>query len=185
MTRHVPFLTEPQWHRRQSLRLCPLWLQESSCLPISFSWRSFTMSRPLQPGVGLLRRLCHPSHTLAFSRPLPRQGSIGLPKFRDVRRIEVPLGACCRPGVYGTTYRYMSECRYLAPSLLGQVYQPLSPVGIHDLSNTDFSRHHRNQVWSVDWHVAASRRTVVTGLPTLTSAARERRPARPYTVVHV
>jgi hypothetical protein len=25
---------------------------------------------------------------------------------RDVRRIEVPLGACCRPGAFGTTYRH-------------------------------------------------------------------------------
>ena len=106
MTRQTPFLTEPQWHQGQSPRLCPLWLQGPSCLPFSFSWRSFTISRPLQPGVGLLRRLCHPSHTLALSRPLARQGGIGLPKFRDVRRIEVPLGACCRPGAFGTTYRH-------------------------------------------------------------------------------
>jgi hypothetical protein len=106
MIRQTPFLTEPQWHQGQSPRLCPLWLQGSSCLPISSSWRSFTMSRPLQPGVGLLRRLCHPSHMLAFSRPLTRPGGVGLPKFRDVRRLEVPLGACCRPGALGTTYRH-------------------------------------------------------------------------------
>ena len=106
MTRPVPFLTEPQWHQGQSPRLCPLWLEGCLVFPFSFSWRSFTMSRPLQPGIRLLRRLCHPSHTLAFSRPLARQGGIGLPKFRDVRRIEVPLGACCRPGAIGTTYRY-------------------------------------------------------------------------------
>ena len=106
MTRQPPFLAEPQWHQRQSLRLCPLWIQESSRLPINRSWRSFTMSRPLQPGLRLLRRLCHPSHTLALSRPLTRPGGVGLPKFRDVRRIEVPLGACCRPGAFGTTYRH-------------------------------------------------------------------------------
>ena len=100
MTRQTPFLTEPQWHQEQSCRLWPLWLQGPSCLPFSFSWRSFTMSRPLQPGVGLLRRLCHPSHTLALSRPRARQSGIGLPKFRDARRIEVPLGACCRPGAH-------------------------------------------------------------------------------------
>ena len=106
MTRQTPFLTEPPWPQGQSPRQCPLWLQEPSCLPFSFSWRSFTMSRPLPPGVGLRRRLCHPSHTLAFLRPLTRQGGFGLPKFRDVRRIEVPLGACCRPGAFGTTYRH-------------------------------------------------------------------------------
>src|SRR5215831_1514541 len=54
MTRQTPFLTEPQWHQGQSPRLCPLWLQGPSCLPIFSSWRSFTMSKPLQPGVGLL-----------------------------------------------------------------------------------------------------------------------------------
>ena len=90
MTRQHPFLTASQWHQRQSLRLCPLWLQGPSYLPLSFSWQSFTMSRPLQPGIRLLCCLCHPSHTLAFSRPLTRPGGIGLPKFRDVRRIEVP-----------------------------------------------------------------------------------------------
>ena len=185
MTRQPPFLAEPQWHQEQSPCLCPLWLQEPSCLPFSFSWRSFTMSRPLQPGIRLLRRLCHPSHTLTFLRPLPRQGGVGLPKFRDVRRIEVPLGACYRPGASGITYRYSSTIGTKHHPFLGQVCQPLSPVRIHDLSHADFSRHHRNQVWSVNCLVAASRRTFVTGLPTLTSATRERRPARPYTVIHV
>jgi hypothetical protein len=33
-------------------------------------WRTFTMSRPLQPSVGLLRRLRPLSRPLAFSRPL-------------------------------------------------------------------------------------------------------------------
>jgi hypothetical protein len=105
MTQPILSLTGPQWHREQSPRLCPLRLQGQPHLPSSVSWRSFTMSRPLQPGIRLLRRLCHPSHTLTFLRPLPRQGGVGLPKFRDVRRIEVPLGACCRPGAIGTTYR--------------------------------------------------------------------------------
>ena len=106
MTQQPPFLAEPQWHQEQSPCLCPLWLPEPSCLPFSFSCRSFTMSRPLQPGVGLLRRLCHPSHTLALSRPQTRPGGIGLPKFHGVRRLAVPLGACCRPGAFGTTYRH-------------------------------------------------------------------------------
>jgi hypothetical protein len=135
MTQPVPFLTEPQWHQGQSPRLCPLWLQGSSCLPCFRSWRSFTMSRPLQPGVGLLRRLCHPSHTLAFSRPLTRQGGVGLPKFRDARRIEIPLGACCRPGAYGTTYRHRRPVGTRHHPLLGQVYQPLSPVRFHGPSS--------------------------------------------------
>ena len=105
MTQPILSLTGPQWHQEQSSRLCPLWLQGQSRVPFSSSWRSFTVSRPLQPGIRLLRRLRHPSHTLAFSRPLARQSGVGLPKFRDVRRLEVPLGACCRPGAIGTTYR--------------------------------------------------------------------------------
>jgi hypothetical protein len=106
MTRQTPFLSDPQWHQGHSPRLCPLWAQGPSCLPFSSSWRSFTMSRPLQPGLRLLRRLCHPSHTLAFLRPLARQGGVGLPKFRDARRIEVPLGACRRPGALDITYQH-------------------------------------------------------------------------------
>jgi hypothetical protein len=134
MTRRVPFLAESQWHQGQSPRLCPLWLQGPSCLPFSFSWQSFTMSRPLQPGIRLRRCLCHPSHTLAFSRPLTRQSGVGLPKFHGVRRIEIPVAACCRPGALGITYRHRRECRYQTPPLLGQVYQPFSPVRFHDPS---------------------------------------------------
>jgi hypothetical protein len=134
MTRQVPFLAEPQWHQGQRPRLCPLWLQGPFCLPFSPSWQSFTMSRPLQPGIRLLRCLRHPFHPLAFSRPLTRQDGIGLPKFHGVRRLEIPVAACCRSGAIGITYRHRSECRYQAPSLLGQVYQPFSPVGLHDPS---------------------------------------------------
>jgi hypothetical protein len=106
MTRQLPSLTGPQWIQGQSPRLIPLWLQGPSCLPFFLSWQSFTMSRPLQPGVGLLRCLRPPSHTLAFSRPLARRGSVGVPQFQDIRRIEIPLGACCRSGAIGTTYRH-------------------------------------------------------------------------------
>lgn len=103
MTRTIPSLAGPQWLQGQNPRLSPLWLQECSCLPYSFSWQSFTMSRSLQSGIGLLRCLRPPSHTLAFSRPLTRQGGIGVPQFQDIRRIEIPFAACCRPGALGTT----------------------------------------------------------------------------------
>ena len=103
MTRQLPSLMGPQWIQGQSPRLIPLWLQGPSCLPFSLSWKTFTMSRALHPGIGLLRFLRPPSHTLAFLRPLMRQGGVGVPKFRDVRRIETPLAACCRPGARGTT----------------------------------------------------------------------------------
>jgi len=131
MTRQLPSLTGPQWIQGQSPHLIPLWLQGPSCLPFSLSWQSFTMSRSLQTGVRLLRCLRHPSHTLTFSRPLTRHSGVGLPKFHGVRRIEIPVAACCRPSAIGITYRDRTESRYQAPSLLGQVYQPLSPVILH------------------------------------------------------
>ena len=111
MTRQLPSLTGPQWIQGQSPRLIPLWLQGPSCLPFSLSWQSFTMSRTLHSGVRLLRCLRHPSHTLAFSRPLTRQGGVGLPKFHGVRRIEIPVAACCGPGALGTTPESRSTFR--------------------------------------------------------------------------
>jgi len=131
MTRQLPSLTGPQWIQGQGPRLIPLWLQGPSCLPFSLSWQSFTMSRALHHGIWLLRCLRHPSHTLAFSRPLTRQGGVGLPTFHGVQRIEFPVAACCRPGASGITHRHTTECRCQAPPLLGQVYQPLSPVAVH------------------------------------------------------
>jgi hypothetical protein len=131
MTRQHPFLTEPQWIQGQSPRLIPLGLQGPSCLPFSSSWQSFTMSRALHPGIRLLRCLRPPSHTLAFSRPLTRQGGIGVPQFQDRRRIEIPVAACWRPGALGTTYRHRPLVGTQHHPILGQVYQPLSPVGIH------------------------------------------------------
>jgi hypothetical protein len=103
MTRPFPFLTEAQWHQGQSPRPCPLCLQGQSTFPCSLSWQSFTMSRALHPGVWLLRCLRPPSHTLAFLRPLMKQGGIGVPQFQDIRRIEIPVAACYRPGAIGTT----------------------------------------------------------------------------------
>ena len=96
-----------------------------------------------------------------------------------------PLRCLLSTGCIWNNVPLEEHSRYPAPSLLGQVGQPLAPVRMHDLSPAAFSRHQRNQVWSVNGRVAASRRTCVTGLPTLTSATRERRPARPYTVIHV
>ena len=185
MTRQLPSLTGPQWIQGQSPRLIPLWLQGPSRLPFSLSWQSFTMSRALHPGVRLLRCLRPPSHTLAFLRPLTRQSGIGVPQFQDIRRIEIPLAACYRPGALGTT----PEGRETLPArhhpFWVRCISHFSPVYLHDLYNAGFSRQHRNQVWSIIQSMASRCRTCVPGLPTLTSATRERRPGRPYTVVHV
>lgn len=128
LTRPFPFLTEPQWHQRQSLCLCPLWLQGQFCHFFSLSWQAFTMSRTLHPGIRLLRRLRPPSHTLAFSRPHTRQGGVGVPQFQSIRRIEIPVAACCRPGACGKRMDIATLPIPRTVPVLGQVYQPISPV---------------------------------------------------------
>jgi hypothetical protein len=135
LTRPFPFLTAPQWHQGQSPRLCPLWLQGWFCPSFSLSWQSFTMSRALHPGIRLRRCLRPPSHTLAFSRPVSRQGGVGVPQFQSIRRLEIPVAACCRPGAIGTTYQHRSPTGTKHHPILGQVYKPLPPVGLHGPSS--------------------------------------------------
>jgi hypothetical protein len=134
LARLFPFLTAPQWHQGHSPRLCPLWLQGQSCRSFSLSWQTFTMSRALHPGLRLLRCLRPPAHTLAFSRPLTRYSGRGVPQFQSIRRIEIPVAACCRPGACGTTYGCRHPIHTQHHPILGQVYQPLSPVRFHGLS---------------------------------------------------
>ena len=100
MTRPCPFLTEPQWHQGQSPRLCPLWLQGQCRLSFSFSWPTCTIANAFYVGLGLLRCLRPPAHTLAFSRPRARPGERGVPQFQSLRRLEIPVAACCRPGAW-------------------------------------------------------------------------------------
>lgn len=83
-----------------------LWLRWTYCFLVFLSWRTFTVSIPLQDGIWLLRRLRPPARTLAFSRPVSRWSGLGVPQFQCKRRIERPLAACCAPGVLGTTPRY-------------------------------------------------------------------------------
>jgi hypothetical protein len=135
MARPFPFLSEPQWHQGPSPRLCPLRPQGQSCRSSSLSWQTFTLSRALHPGIWLLRCLRPPSHTLAFSRPLPRHGERGVPQFQSIRRLELPVAACCRPGACGTTSGCRRPIHTLHHPILGQVYQPLSPVRFHGLSS--------------------------------------------------
>jgi len=126
---------EPQWHQGTSPRLCPLWLQGPCCLSFFLSWQPFTMSRALHPGIRLLRCLRPPSHTLAFSRPVSRQRRRGVPQFQSIRRIEIPVAACCRPGACGTTYRHAGPASTIHHPILGQVSQPISPVRLHGPSS--------------------------------------------------
>ena len=57
-----------------------------------------------------------------------------LPQFQSIRRIETPVAACCGPGAWGTTSRHRRSVGTPHHPLLGQVYQPLSPVRFHGLS---------------------------------------------------
>jgi hypothetical protein len=99
------------------------------------SWPSFTVSRTFHPGLRLRRCLRPPAHTLAFSRPLARQRGRGVPQCQAIRRLALPVAACYRPGAVGTTYRPGRPVGTRHPPMVGQVYQPLSPVRLHGLSS--------------------------------------------------
>jgi len=77
--------------------------QFASVLVPLYPWLAFTMSRALHPGIGLLRSLCPPSHTRAFLRPVARPSGVGVPQFQSIRRLEIPVAACCAPDALGTT----------------------------------------------------------------------------------
>jgi len=121
--------------QRQSLRLSATLIQRLPGVLASLPWQTFAMSRALHPGVGLLRCLRPPAHTLAFSRPVSRQSGVGVPQFQDTRRIEIPVAACCRPGAVGTTSGYSHPIHTTHHPILGQVSQPISPVWLHGLSS--------------------------------------------------
>jgi hypothetical protein len=99
---------------------------------VLLSWRTFTVSRPLQPGMRLLRRLRPPAHTLAWSRPAaagPMSWEFPSSDTKDV----IVTGSCL---LYAGWIRDHTErcVRPLRPppSLLGRVSQPLSPVHYDD-----------------------------------------------------
>ena len=92
--------------QKQSFRLTATLLRRLPNVLVSLPWLAFTMSRALHSGVRLLRSLCPPAHTLAFARPVSRQSGRGVPQFQCIRHVEIPLAACCAPGVSGTTYRH-------------------------------------------------------------------------------
>ena len=67
--------------------------------------------------------------------------------------------------------------------LLGQVYQPVSPVRSHDVFHTGFSRHHRSQGWSVIRFRVSRSRTFVRKLQTQRLAKSLRLLRGPYAIV--
>ena len=184
MTRPYPCLTEPQWHQGHSPRLCPLWLQGQfrrsfSLLAVlhrvqnmtSWHWAT-TLPPPSFPHVGIFTS--SGEATWERSSPVP-----GHTTYRDPRSCLLSTG--CRWNNVPT----WQPCRYQAPSHVGSGVSATFTCSLSRSVIAGSLRQPRNQVWSVNPFVASSRRTVVPGLPTLTSATAERRPGRPYTVVHV
>jgi hypothetical protein len=114
-------------------RHLPSALGPLTCLWIGVPWRSFTMSRPLQPSVGLLRRLCPPFHALAFLRPITGQGGVGVPQFQSMMWLQsvaapyTPDALWSNPGPHAKSARQAS-------SLLGRACQPVTPVYYDDAS---------------------------------------------------
>jgi hypothetical protein len=186
LTQQTFYLTAPgPVQKPNGFHLTATRIQRLPCVVASLPWLAFTMSRALHPGIRLLRSLCPPSHMLAFSHPLTRQSGRGVPQFQDIRRLEIPVAACCAPGALGTTYWHPTIASTQHHPFWVRCISPISPVAAHGTLHAGSSRQHRNQVWSVNPCMAQSSRTFVPGLPTPISATGGRRPGRPYTVVHV
>ncbi len=137
---------------------------------VFLSWRTFTMSLPLQQGIRaypqwvythwvyslrLLRRLRPPLRPLAFSRPLCTGKAVReFPNSKAGNVIAPKCIATLSCLLYAGWIRDNTRRTYnrRAPHhpILGQVYQSLSPVRRYDASNADFSRQHRSQDWSVN-----------------------------------
>ena len=184
MTRQLPSLTGPQWHQGQSPRLCPC------------GYRGHLVFPSPSPG-----------------SPLPCPGHYPLALGYDAASALLPTHWHCRVLLRGTvvsefpipgqtTCRDPRSCLLYAGCIRNNVSTswqtsrphtiPFWPRCISHFHLCGFTalmqvslRQHRNQVWLVNPCMAQSCHTVVPGLPTLTSATRERRPGRPYTVVHV
>ena len=136
-------------------------------------WHSATtLPPPSFPHVGIFTS----SSEAKWSRSSPVPGQT---TYRD------PLRCLLSTGCRWNNVPTWQPCRYQAPSHVGSGVSATFTCSLSRSVITGFLRQLRNQVWSVNPSVVESRRTVVPGLPTLTSATHERRPGRPYTVVHV
>lgn len=144
----------------------------SSDLP----WRTFTMSVPLQDGVGLLRRL-HPLFAvLAFSHPtvwVNACESSRIPKQTVFASRSCLLYAGWDTGAIHTCGRSQGDTHH---TVLVRAYQPVSPFKIHDASDTGFLRQHRRQDWLPFRWTGSQIGFVVSGLPTPQRATLRRRP---------
>jgi len=185
LTRPFPFLAEPQWHQGAEPSSMPpvaTGAVSSFFLPLLADlhpvqgitpWPlATTLPPPSCPHAGIFAS-CFQAEW-SRSSPVP-----GHTTYRDPRSCLLSTG--CRWNNVPT----WQPCRYQAPSHFGSGVSATFTCSLSRSVITGFLRQRRNQVWSVNPSVAESRRTFVPGLPTLTRATHERRPGRPYTVVHV
>jgi hypothetical protein len=123
----------------------------SVCLP----WRTFTISLPLQQGCRayarwLLPSLRPPLRPLAFSRPALAGKAVREFPYSKARDVKATLSCLLYAGrIRDNTCRSHNRQAPRLP-VLGQVYQPLTPVLLHDASNAGSSRQHRSQDWLVN-----------------------------------
>jgi len=157
LAKYPSSLTDQWSGRGRKPRLPSPLIRMASRVRVFLSWRTFTLSGPLQPGIWPLRRLRPPSRTLAFSRPAYAGQAVW--EFPNSNTIDVLATLSCLlyTGRNGdNTWRRHDRQAHRHP-ILGQVFQPLSPVLLHDASNAGSSRQHRSQDWSVSrlWLAAA------------------------------
>ena len=123
--------------------------QKEVCVLVHSSWRTFTMSGPLQPGPGLLRRLRPPVRTLAFSRPTHMGKAAWEFPNSNARDISVTRSCLLYAGWTGNNTCPSDNRQAHHLPILGRVSQPLSPVPLHDAYAGSF-RQPRPRDWSVN-----------------------------------
>ena len=114
------------------------------------------MSQSLPLGLGLLRCLRPPVRTLAFSRPAEAGPAAWEFPNSNARDISVTRSCLLYAERIGDNACRTPSRQARRSPILGRVFQPLAPVGIHD-AYTGSLRQPRSQDWSVSrlWLAAA------------------------------
>jgi hypothetical protein len=151
---------------------------------VGLPWRTFTISRPLQPGRRLVRRLRPPVHPLAFSRPAPA-GAVDREFPSSHVRDELATGSCL---LYAGRIRDNTE-RCVGRSASRHPFWAGCLNHFHPFKFTTPAqvplRQPGSQDWSVNRGVVSSSRTFVRRLQTSGVATSRRLLRSPCTVVQV
>jgi hypothetical protein len=124
-------------------------MQKTLHFQVHSSWQTFTLSGPLQPGLWLLRRLRPPFRTLAFSRPAKAGQAVWEFPNSNARDISATRSCLLYAGWSGNNACWSINHQAHHLPILGRVFQPLSPVTLHD-AYTGSLRQLRPQDWSVN-----------------------------------